>query len=179
MEINDEKIQSLEKEMKFEIIRLEEEADGKNHKFIEQAKQSIQNKFEDLKAWMKDEHTQEEIKARMQSVKNESLTLMYKAKEELHKFYNRDDVQQGKQKIQDGGVKLSQCIQDGVDKAMEHERVAKVVNTVADKVESIHQDERVQKTIKSLKKTTLKAAEQAYMGLKRVLDTEDEDDKKG
>lgn len=178
MEMHDEKLQSLEKEMKFEIIRLEEETEEKDRKFIEQAKQNIQNKFDELKEWMKDEHTQEEIKERMQSVKEDSLIFMYKAKEEIRKFYNRDDVQHGKQKLQEGGAKLSQRIHDGVDKAMEHEGVAKVVNTVTDKMESIHQDERVQKTIKSLKKNTLKAAEQAFMGLKRVLDTEDEDDKK-
>ena len=50
------------------------------------------------------------------------------------------------------------------------------MDTITDTVSAIREDERVKKNVKKLKKGTLKAAEKAFEGLQRVLDTKDEDD---
>lgn len=178
MKTNDQKIESLENDVKFEILRLEDEDNVQNAK-LENLKQGIQAKFAEAKVWMKDERNKEEVKERLEALKTECYILIGKTKEEFQKFQNREDVQAGKQKLQETGAKLTKRIGEGIDKAMEHETVVKAVHTITDKVEAVQQDERVQKSIKSLKKSTLKAAELAYMGLKRMLDTDEEDDKKG
>ena len=61
----------------------------------------------------------------------------------------------------------------------QNEYVRRSVHAVADTVDTIRNDEQVKKGVRKLKKGTLKAAEAAFQGLKRVLDTDEDDSRKG
>ena len=75
--------------------------------------------------------------------------------------------------------KLAGYVQEGIQEVRQNEYVRRSVHAVADTVDTIRNDEQVKKGVRKLKKGTLKAAEAAFQGLKRVLDTDEDDSRKG
>lgn len=96
---------------------------------------------------------------------------METTKQKVAAFNQREDVKNGKEKLNEMTGKVTNAFSDGVDELMKKDYVVKTMDTITDTVSAIREDERVKKNVKKLKKGTLKAAEKAFEGLQRVLDT--------
>ena len=70
-------------------------------------------------------------------------------------------------------------MQAGIQEISKNDVVKNCTDTLTDTLHSIKEDEQVKSGVRKLKKGTLKVAESAFNGLKRVLDTETDDSRKG
>lgn len=165
----------LEKDVHIEIIRMEAESDAQSGNIIREAANKLQQLFQASREYMQHAVTSDEMHERFQHVKQESSRILAEARQAVHTLMQRDEVQVGTKKLKESGNKLWEKVQTSVDEVMEHPYVSKSVDKITATIETVKNDERVADGIKKLKQGTLKAAESAYKGLKRVLDTEDEE----
>ena len=171
MEKMDDKIENLEKEVKYHIIELEENVDEHISPIIEDTKNSLHTLFQESM-------TSQEMKDRLYKLKEDSLKILEMAKQKIEEFNSNDEVIKGKKKLNDATLAAARCISDGIDEIMKNETLNRTVDTIANKVDTFCKDERVVKQVDKLKKGTLKLAENAFEGLKRVLDTDNKDEEK-
>lgn len=178
MEKMDDKIENLEKEVKYHIIELEENVDEHISPIIEDTKNSLHTLFQESREKMKESMTSQEMKDRLYKLKEDSLKILEMAKQKIEEFNSNDEVIKGKKKLNDATLAAACCISDGIDEIMKNETLNRTVDTIANKVDTFCKDERVVKQVDKLKKGTLKLAENAFEGLKRVLDTDNKDEEK-
>ena len=115
----------------------------------------------------------------MERLKLETQKLLASTHDRLQRFSQREGVQAGSKKAAAAADKLAGYVQEGIQEVRQNEYVRRSVHAVADTVDTIRNDEQVKKGVRKLKKGTLKAAEAAFQGLKRVLDTDEDDSRKG
>lgn len=167
----------MEKAARYTIIQMEDEEDeAKTSSIFEDAKNELTRIYGEFHAWIKDNVNSEETAQRLEKLKADSARLIETTKQKVAEFNEREDVKNGKEKLNEVGGKVADAVSEGVNEIMNHAYVAKTVDTISDTVSAIREDERVKRNVKKLKKGTLKAAEKAFEGLQRVLDTKDEDD---
>lgn len=170
----DEEVDRLEKEVKYQIIRLEEEAHGKAKSICRESVEKLNHLYTEAHDWLKEALTSEEMKERLSCLKQESARILAAARRSVQELMEREEVQSGKQKLSDAGNRIAKRISEGVEDAMHSDYAVKTLDTLSSATQALRNDERVNKHVKRLKKGTLKLAEQAFEGLKKVLDTEEE-----
>lgn len=178
MERMDDKIESLEKEVKYHIIEMEENGDERISGILEDTKSSLLTLFQESKEKMKESMSSQETKEHLHKLKEESLKILELAKQKIEEFNSSDEVVEGKKKLNKAAVAATHYISNGIDEIMKNDTVNRTVDTIADKVDDFCKDERVVKQVNKIKKGTLKLAENAFEGLKRVLDTDDKKEEK-
>lgn len=136
--------------------------------------------FVECKEWMKTNMDPEVLEPRIQKLKADTEVLVHKAKEQVQIITERPDVkeklQEGKEMVLEVSSKVVKVISDGTQELLRQENVKNVVDNVSDKVSSIRNDVRLKEGVTSLKKGTLKVAENAFYGLKKILDDETTDE---
>lgn len=168
-------VSGMEEEAKFKIITLEDEeesgsADSRGQKIIADCKAAVAQLYASFKEWVKENQNSEEIKARKEKLKADSDKLIANAKEQLAKLQENENVKRVVNKsvqiAADTGAWMMDTLSDGISEIRSSEGGQKVEAMV----QNVKNDERVKKGVASLKKGTLKLAESALEGLKKVLD---------
>lgn len=164
-------INSMEEQARFQIITVEdEEAQGSQAvKILADCKEAITVLYASFREWLKEANDNEEIKAKKAKLKQDSDKIIALAKEQLRKLQENDDLRKamnkGVQVASETGVWVKQTVSE-FRKSENGQKVEFFVNTVKN-------DARVKQGVSTLKKGTLKAAEEALKGLRKVLDDED------
>lgn len=179
--MNHDDITNMEKQARFQIITVaDEEGDSlQGSKIIADCKEAITALYASFREWLKDANDNEEIKAKKAKLKQDSDKIIALAKEQLHKLKENEElrkaVNKGVQVACDTGVWVKDTLSDGVNEFRKTENGQKVESFV----NSVKNDARVKQGVTTLKQGTLKAAESALKGLRKVLADQDgtQDDK--
>lgn len=169
-------ITSMEEQARFQIITVEdEEADSsQGAKIIADCKEAVAALYASFRDWLKDANDNEEIKAKKAKLKADSDKIIALAKEQLHKLKENEElrkaVNKGVQVACDTGVWVKETVNEGVNDFRKTDSGQKVESFV----NSVKNDARVKQGVTTLKKGTLKAAESALKGLRKVLDDQNE-----
>lgn len=171
-------VDDMEQKAKYTIITLEDEEDidSKSKQVLHDVSDKLTILYNEFREWMKVNAQSDRVQEQKEKLKAESDHLLQMAKDQMQKLKENEDLQ----KTIDKGIKIAtdtgnwiyETVNDGVNEVMKKESVAKLVSNVDEVVQSVKQDERVKQGVVSLKKNTLKLAEQAFNGLKKALDTE-------
>lgn len=169
-------ITSMEEQARFQIITVEdEEADSsQGAKIIADCKEAVAALYASFRDWLKDANDNEEIKAKKAKLKADSDKIIALAKEQLYKLKENEElrkaVNKGVQVACDTGVWVKETVNEGVNDFRKTDSGQKVESFV----NSVKNDARVKQGVTTLKKGTLKAAESALKGLRKVLDDQNE-----
>lgn len=178
----DQEVDDLEKEAKFTIISMEDnDGEEEKQKILEDAKEQITQLYYEFRQWLQDTVSKEDVNARLKRLNADTTALLQKTKERLKQWHEREDIAATRAKAIKLGNKVVDSVNDGISDVMKNEHVTKAMDSFGSVVDNVRSDERVKSGVKRIKKGTLKAAESAFNGLKRVLDTEDDQnhDQKG
>lgn len=168
--------ENLEKEAKYTIITMDEDSsECEDKKLLDDAKKEITRLYNEFRNWLAENVNSDESGERMERLKQETHNLILRTKISLQNIHAREDVKAGKEKVVEAGTFVKDKVSDGIHEVVRNEYVSKVVDGVNETIDSVVYDERVQRSVKKLKKGTLKVAESAFNELKRVLDTDDQD----
>lgn len=175
---NLEDVKHMEAEAKYKIITLEDEdgatSSSQRIKILTDCKAAINHLYEEFRDWLKENQESEEVQMRKEKLKAESEQLIQAAKMQLGKLQENETLKgalnKGVQVASDTGSWLLHSLNDGVDTLRNSQGGQKVEQAV----QTFKQDERVKQKVASWKKGTLKLAESAFEGLKKVLDDENE-----
>lgn len=171
-----EDVKHMEEEAKYKIITLEDEEEPTSNsiKILYDCKEAVNKLYAQFHEWWKENQNSEEVKARKEKLKQDSDRLIQTAKVQLQKLQEneelKDALNKGVKVAADTGTWVLQTLSEGVDELRKSEGGQKVEAYVS----SVVHDERVKQSVTSLKKGTLKLAESAFEGLKKVLDDSDE-----
>lgn len=171
--------QDVKQEAKYTIISMDDGEDEEAKSILEEAKAEITRLYQEFSSWLKEHADSEETSKRLDTLKQDIQHILDTTKARLYAFQQREDVQTGKKKALAAAEKMGDVLYDGMQEVKRNEYVSKAVQTLNDTVERVKEDERVKENVKKIKKGTLKVAERAFNGLKRVLDTDDDDSRKG
>lgn len=169
-------VKQMEEEAKYTIITMEddEEATSQSAKILYDCKEAVTKLYAQFHDWWKENQNSDEYKARKEKLKQESDRLIMTAKVQIQRLQEneelKDAVNKGVKVAADTGTWVLQTLSEGVSELRKSEGGKKVESVV----HSVVQDERVKQGVTSLKKGTLKLAESAYEGLKKVLDDRDD-----
>lgn len=179
----DREVEDLEQEARFKIISMDIDDDDESEKkkILEEAREEITRLYREFREWLNDNISSDEVNERLERLKAETGNLIARTKERMQAFGEDERVVNGRQKAKAFSRRCTDTVNDGFHDVMNNEHVANIVDTIADTVENVRSDERVQNGVRRFKKGTLKIAESAFNGLKRVLDTDDDQnsDQKG
>ena len=178
----EKEVEDLEQKAKFTIITMEcddDDENGRSKKILDDAAIQLQRLFQEMRDWLREHADSMEVNERMERLKQDTQRLLATTQNRLQRFTQREDVQAGREKAAAAADKLAGYVQEGIQEVRQNEYVRRSVHAVADTVDTIRNDEQVKKGVRKLKKGTLKAAEAAFQGLKRVLDTDEDDSRKG
>lgn len=169
-------ITSMEEQARFQIITVEDEEteSSQGAKIIADCKEAVAALYASFRDWLKDANDNEEIKAKKAKLKADSDKIIALAKEQLHKLKENEElrkaVNKGVQVACDTGVWVKETVNEGVNDFRKTDSGQKVESFV----NSVKNDARVKQGVTTLKKGTLKAAESALKGLRKVLDDQNE-----
>lgn len=169
-----EEAKEIEKEVKYKIITLQDEEDkGNSNPFVEQIIRELERISEEFKKWCNenaDPQKRAEVKAKIQleidrlvSFSKEKVDSLKENEELMHK------LETGKETMKKTAETMISAIDSSVQDILNNPAVASTIDTVSDKIVEVIQDEHVQEGIDKVRRTTLKAAESALEGLKKVL----------
>lgn len=177
---NLDEVNHMEEEAKFTIIKMVEEEPNSKQILLE-VSDKLAALYQSFRIWLKENHDSEQMQVQIAKLKAENERLMLLAKIQIQKLKENEDLQRTLEKgvklASETGTWLYETVQDGVKEILKHEQVQKFTNNVDDTVTQWKQDERVKQGVKSFKKGTLKVAETAYIGLKKVLDDNTDESK--
>lgn len=177
-------VDEMEQEAKFKIITLKDDEDSSSKQYIEDIQRKITILYAEFRNWVKENQESATYLDRKAKLKEESDKLILLAKIQMQKVKENDRFQDSLEKGKEFVVDASDWLVDGVRVVMQQESVRKISSNVEDVVIQVKDNERVKEGVKSFKKGTLKFAESAFNGLKKVLDdtqeseTEVQDDEK-
>lgn len=172
-------VEEMEEKAKFTIITLDCDEEETSKKILDDAKERLQNLYEELYAWLKNHTDSEETKEKIEFVKDETAKLLSSTQKKLKEINEHEIVIEGKEKVKQSMQSLGSYVQAGIQEISKNDVVKNCTDTLTDTLNSIKEDEQVKSGVRKLKKGTLKVAESAFNGLKRVLDTETDDSRKG
>lgn len=171
--MENKEIETIQEELKYKIITLEDEEDSKLKKIIDDIIKEINEAFEKFKAWYEKNKDSEKAQEMKEKFLNEMNQFTNKATDAINDIKNNPELQEkistGKEKITEISKKIYVDLETGVNTILENEKVAKTIDTVSDKVVDVIHDEKVQDTIRKTKKGLLNIATNAYEGLKNLL----------
>ncbi len=170
-------VSDMEEEAKFKIITLEDEEETKDSqakRIIADCQAGIAQLYRTFREWLAENQNSDEVKARKEKLKMESDKLIRAAKDQLKKLQENEDlkrvVNKGVQMAADTGAWVMDTVSEGIHDLKESESGKKI----GAMVQNVKQDERVKQGVSSIKRGTLKLAESALAGLKKVLDEQTE-----
>lgn len=172
-------VSNMEQEAKYTIITLEdEETDSQAKQIFTDVQDKLNTLYSEFRIWLKENQESEKVAERKAWLKAESDKLLASAKVQTQKLKENENLQdairKGGKLANDTGSWIVDTLQDGVHEVMKNETVQKITTNVDDVIHQVKHDERVKQGVTSFKKGTLKLAESAFKGLKKVLDTESE-----
>lgn len=181
MERNDyqKDFEDIEKHTKFTIIKMEDDQDCECKHILDEAKAELIILYNDFRIWLSENLHAKDTHERLQKLKQDSTAVLNKTRERIIEFKAREDVQTGKEKVKATTFKIVDCVQDGFEEIKHNEHVVKALGSLNQTIDDVKQNDCVKTNVKKFKKGTLKVAQSAFDGLKRVLDTEDDDHRKG
>lgn len=178
MENENKEIKTIQEELKYKIITLEDESeDSKVKKIIDEILKEMNEAFEGFKKWYEANKDSEKAQEMKDKFVNEMNQFVNKATELINDIKNNPELQEkimtGKEKVIEMSKKVYAEVETGVNSILENEKVAKTIDSVSDKVVEVIHDEKVQQGIKATKKGILDVATSAYEGLKNLLSEND------
>lgn len=173
---NMEDVNDMEDAAKYTIITLEDEEEGtfssQNAQILTDCKEAVTKLYMEFREWLRENQESAEVQARKEKLKQESDRLIQRAKEQMQKLQENENlcyaVNKGIQAAADTGSWVMHTLGDGVRVIRNSESGQKVQMAV----HNVANDDRVKKGVASFKKGTLRVAESAFEGLKKVLDDE-------
>lgn len=166
-------IELLEENAKTTLYNLAQE-DSTKKEAISAFMEELNIIFSECKEWMKTNMDPSVLEPRLKKLKVDTETLVMNAKEKIQTITDKPEVKEklldGKEKVFEVTTKVAHVVSEGTQEFLRQENVKKVVDNVSDKVTAIKSDERLKEGVASLKKGTLKVAESAFNGLKKILD---------
>lgn len=167
-------VTEMEAEAKFKIITVEDEeeeaASTQGAKIIADCKEALSQLYAGLRLWLSENKDSAEVQAQKAKIREESDRLITMAKSQLQKLKENEELRQAVDK----GVKLAadtgDCIVRTLNAGVSEFRKTESGQKVEAMVQSVKNDERVKQGVANFKKGTLKLAESAYSGLKKVLE---------
>lgn len=173
-------VQSICDDVQQELEELREKGNEENCRLIEDAKAKAKKLFVDSAKWLRENTERERLVENLSHFRSECIQLLGQTKDKAIEISQSEEFQNtlrsGKEFIVGSGHLLANGMRAGADKLMENEKISTLVNKVNDKVEVIKEDERVQDGAQRLRKGTMKIADRAYDGIKRMLNKEDEEE---
>lgn len=172
--IDVEEVNEIENEIKYKIITLEEEKKNLNAKeAIEQLIDELNRIASDFRKWCQENNDAEKRAERKEKIQEEIDHLIYVSKETYTSLIENEDLKAklvaGKQAIIEVTDSMVGSIDSTVQEVLNNPTVSQTLDHVAVKLNEIKHDERVQEGLNKVRKGTLKAAESAFEGLKKVL----------
>lgn len=170
-------IDNMEKEAKFTIIMMEdEENDETITRYLQSSKQKLANLYDEFRTWLLENQDNEKAVFYLDKLKSDTEKLIQFNKAQIQKWKEDEALQEkiakGVKTVSDASEKLVDVVGLGVKEVMNNETVLHVISSVDDKFTQFKQDERVQKNVVKLKKSTLRVAESAFHGLQKILETD-------
>lgn len=166
-------IEQMEKEAQQELGVLSGQ-DDKKREALSGIAEELSALYANGKEWMKTNMDPEVMEPRIQKLKAETELLLSKAKTKVQTFTEKPEVREklseGKEVVAGASAKVAHAVSEGAQEFLQQEPVKKVVDNVSQKIDAFANDERVKEGVSSLKKGTLKVAESAFNGLKKILD---------
>lgn len=171
-------VTKMETEAKFKIITVadeeEEATSSQGAKIIADCKDAVAQLYASLRMWLKENKDSEEAQEQKEKIRQESDRLIAIAKMQLQKLKENEELRHAVDK----GVKVAadtgECIIRTLNAGVSEFRKTESGQKVDAMVQSVKNDERVKKGVATLKKGTLKLAESAYSGLKKVLEEKED-----
>lgn len=171
-------VTKMETEAKFKIITVadeeEEATSSQGAKIIADCKDAVAQLYASLRMWLKENKDSEEAQEQKEKIRQESDRLITIAKMQLQKLKENEELRHAVDK----GVKVAadtgECIIRTLNAGVSEFRKTESGQKVDAMVQSVKNDERVKKGVATLKKGTLKLAESAYSGLKKVLEEKED-----
>lgn len=171
-------VTKMEAEAKFKIITVadeeEEATTSQGAKIIADCKEAIAQMYASLRVWLSENTDREEARAQKAKIREESDRLIAAAKLQLQKLKDSEELRQAVDKGIQVAVETGDCIKRTVNAGIHEFRKTEGGQKVKAMVQSVKNDERVKKGVATFKKGTLKLAESAYTGLKKVLEEKED-----
>lgn len=169
-----EEVKEIENEIKYKIITLEEEKKNVNAKeAIEQLIDELNRIASDFRKWCQENNDAEKRAERKERIQEEIDHLIYVSKEAYTSLIENEELKAkliaGKQAVIQATDMMFDSVDSTVQEVLNNPTVSQALDQVAIKLNEIKHDERVQEGLNKVRKGTLKAAEGAFEGLKKVL----------
>lgn len=169
-------VNNMEKEAKYKIITMEDEEESPQcAAAIHECRESIQQLYEDFRKWWNDSKSSEETKEYKEKLKQETERIINACKLQIMKLKENEELKKVMDKSVDVATKTSdwmiKTFHESVDTMKKNEQCQKVQA----KFQQFKEDERVKKSVGSIKRGTLKVAESALESLRKVLDENDKE----
>lgn len=168
-----------DKKVKFEIITIHDDEEKGKHKGFAKFKSLTSKKMNDLKDWYKYNKESGKMDENKEKIKKNVDKFVNKTKEKITELKEDEELREkfhnGKEKVVEVSSNVFSTISETVEDVMTKENVQNAMNAVGTKFNEVKNDERVKSGVKKMKKGTLKVAESAMSGLRKVLETEDDD----
>lgn len=168
-----EEVKEIENEIKYKIITLEEEKKNGNAKeAIEQLIDELNRIASDFRKWCQENNDAEKRAERKERIQEEIDHLIYVSKEAYTSLIENEELKAkliaGKQAVIQATDMMFDSVDSTVQEVLNNPTVSQALDQVAIKLNEIKHDERVQEGLNKVRKGTLKAAEGAFEGLKKV-----------
>lgn len=183
--MNDEEMKNNEEssvaEVKYQIITLQDEAEkcGDSH-LLKDLNKEIEQAYERFATWCKANRDSEKYQETKQKLLFELNTLIEKGRALLVQLKENEELNSklvnGKEKALKIANQVKETVDGSVQEVLNHPAVAQTIDTVSDKIVDFIQDDRVQESMVKVRKGTLKVAQSAFDGLKKVLKADELDD---
>lgn len=173
-------VQNICDDVQHELEELRENGNEENRRLIEEAREKMSKMFSDTAKWLKENTEREKLSENLSRFRSECIQLLGQTKEKAIEISQNEDFQNtlrsGKEFIIGSGHLIASGVRAGADKLMENEKISLFVNRVNDRVEVIKEDERFQDGAQRLREGTMKVADRAYDGIKRILNKENDEE---
>lgn len=174
-----EELSELRHDVEQRLEDFHETGNDANRRLIEEATHKVSEIFTDSYEWMKANANKEKITEALTRFRQESVHLLNQTRDKViaasQNEQFRETLQNGKDFLIGSGKLIVEGVKYGADRVMENEKVAQVVASISEKIDDIREDERFQEGTAKLKEGTMKLADQAYAGIKRLLDKDQKD----
>ena len=173
-----EEVKEIEKEIKYKIITLEDDKKTSNAKEkIDSLIDELNRILSDFTKWCQENNDPEHRAARKEKIQQEIDLIVSKSKEVYHSVKDNEEIkakiEAGAKTVMDVAENVYDSIESTVQDVLDNPKVSETLDTVAEKLTEFKNDERVQEGINNVRKGTLKMAESAFEGLKKVLKADD------
>ena len=164
-------------EMKDEVIHkltvLQTTDDASQEEVVDDAKKKIEEIFNDLQDWLKDNMDPEAVKAALEKARQDSKDVLNRTKDRLVEIGNSEQFQStmeaGKEFIQGTGEMIIDGVKAGTDALMRNDTIKKIVDHADSKLDVLRESEGLKKTVEAAEEVTEKVNKAVFDGIKSFL----------